>query len=216
MRRRVPLTIAFVFGVVMVVTFFTPPLSTTIRQDLTEWLQIVFAFALLMASTGLILMHLRRVMARREGWFFNLVALVGAIATIAVGVVWIVNGNETAMQWLFTNVFIPVEATMFALLAFFMASAAYRAFRARSGQATVLLVAAVIVMLGRVSVGPYITNWLPESLSFLHIPDFAGWIMDVPNMATKRAIMIGVGLGMISTAIKVILGIERSYLGGEE
>ena len=148
----------------MVFTFFTPPLAIDVRQRLIEWLQIVFAFALLMASTSLILMHLRRVMARREGYLFNGVALISAVATIVLGFVFGMGVN-TPFNWMFENIFIPTEATMFALLAFFMASAAYRAFRARSGQATVLLVAAVIVMLGRVSVGPYITNWLPEQLS---------------------------------------------------
>ena len=107
----------------------------------------------------------------------------------------------------------PVQATMFALLAFFIASAAYRAFRAKTVLATLLMISAVIVMLGRVPIGDMLTNWLPEGLRF---SDIARYILDFPNTAAKRAIYIGVGLGIGVTALKIILGIERTWLGGAD
>jgi hypothetical protein len=45
-------------------------------------------------------------------------------------------------------------------------------------------------------------------------PGIKDWIMSVPNMAAKRAILMGAALGAISTGIRVILGIERAHLGG--
>ena len=94
---------------------------------------------------------------------------------------------------------------MFAILAFFIASAAYRSFRARSTEAALLLVAALIVMMGRVPLGEYL---IPLT------GDITSWILNVLNASVRRAILIGVSLGAVALSIKIIFGIERAYLGG--
>jgi len=88
-------------------------------------------------------------------------------------------------------------------LAFYIASAAYRAFRARTILATILLLSAIIIMLRLVPLGPLsgINQWL------------VNFILTVPNMAAKRAFWLGVGLGATATALKIMLGIERGYMG---
>ena len=146
-------------------------------------------------------------------------------------------------KWMFDNIFTPLSATMFALLAFYVASASYRAFRARNFEATLLLLAGIIIMLGRVPVGSLITpwmvmyllvfvgtifvntyirsrkivfgvfvlglagvtllgmnmNWSPTEPAIFFLPSLQEWIYTVPNLAGARAIMIGIGLGIIVT-----------------
>jgi hypothetical protein len=105
---------------------------------------------------------------------------------------------------------------MFALLAFFIASAAYRAFIGRTVESNLLLISAVLVMLGNTTLGSNLTAWLPAKLSFLTLPALTEFIMKYPKPAGQRAIMICAGLGIIGSSLRILLGIERSYLGGDE
>ena len=162
-------------------------------------------------------------------------------------------------KWMFDNIFTPLSATMFALLAFYVASASYRAFRARNFEATLLLLAGIIIMIGRVPIGSLISSWtimyllvlvigilintyfknrklvfgwialglivvtvLGSSMGWpidqpavFYLPALQEWIYTVPNLAGARAIMIGIGLGIIVTSLRYIFGLEKSYIGDQ-
>jgi uncharacterized membrane protein YhaH (DUF805 family) len=164
-----------------------------------------------------------RVARRKANWYLGLIIIIGFVATVAVGfydgLVGLQNTPPTSFRdpgtgfdWIYRWVFTPLSATMFAMLAFFVASASYRAFRARNFQATLLLLAGFFVMLGRVPLGNYLTFFLPEAW---RMSNWATFIMDFPQTAGQRAIMIGIALGIVSTSLRVILGIERSRLEGD-
>lgn len=127
------------------------------------------------------------------------------------------EGGDAWFNVICDYTFSPLQAVAFALLAFFVASAAFRAFRARNTEATLLLVTAFIILLGRTAVGTWLTQALPDTgiASFFQIPNLQAWLMSYPFTAGSRAILIGISLGIVATSLKVILGIERSYLGAE-
>ncbi len=113
--------------------------------------------------------------------------------------------------------FQPLTATMFALLAFYIASAAFRAFRAKNLEAVLLLGTAFIILLGRTFAGVALTGWIPPDSAFsgLRVENLTVYIMSVFNTIGNRAIMIGIALGIVSVSLKVLLGVDRSYLGKE-
>ncbi|MCE9577686.1 MAG: hypothetical protein K8W52_31335 [Deltaproteobacteria bacterium] len=141
-----------------------------------------------------------------EDYTADVTLAAGAVVTVTADppMMWGTRGR--VYVWLYEHVFAPCNATMFALLAFFVVSAAFRAFRMRNVEATLLLVSAIIVMLGTAPIGAWISDDLPE---------IKQWILDIPNNGGRRAIMMGAAIGAIATSLRIILGLERSHLGSE-
>src|SRR6185295_125432 len=109
-----------------------------------------------------------------------------------------------AYWWMYTYVYSPLSSTMFGLLAFFVASAAFRAFRAKNVEATLLLGTAFIVLLGRCYAGYLITKPLEARAPGATIPGISTFILQVFNTAGQRAIMIGIALGIVATSLRVM------------
>jgi hypothetical protein len=207
LKRTLPLAICLVIGVSMVIQFFIPhPASLRYNSTILTWVIILTAFALILAIGNVFVHHGNRIVKQQPGWFYSAVTIISMIIVAVIGLFWGIGG-QSLFQKIYLNILSPLAATMFALLAYYMASAAYRAFKARSIESFMLLAAAFIVMIGFMPFGQYIHPRLPE---------FAEWIMQVPNMASKRGIQIGIAFGAIATALKIILGIERSWLGGKD
>jgi hypothetical protein len=216
-KRRIPLLLTGFVGVTYVAQFFVPHRPFSGMQDLlTDWVQIIAAFAIWLGALNLMKVSGDSVYKREKGWPYAGVIIVCFLATAVVGFFFSggtrFQDSGTPFNWIYQNVYNPLSATMFAMLAFYVASASYRAFRARNREATLLLLAGFLVMLGRVPVGDTLTHFLPEGYRLSNVAD---WIMNVPNKAGQRAIMIGIALGTVSTSLRLILGIEKSHLGGE-
>lgn len=212
MKRAVPWALTLVAGTLMVADFFVPHRRfAAVVQELQQWGLIVVAFTAVLGIANVFELHSRRIQRRQKDWAYSVV-LVGSLAiTAGFGILGSHDDPHGPFLWIYDTMYDPLAASMFALLAFFISSAAYRAFRARSTEAVLLLGAAVLVMLGQVPVGAAL--WGPDS--FLGgFPGVKDWIMDVPNLAGKRAILMGAALGAISTGLRVILGLERAHLGG--
>lgn len=206
MKNNVPLLITFIAGMVMIVQYFVPhPPFSSIQQVFNTWFLIITVFAMTLGIGNLMKIHIERVRRQRGGWWYSIVLLVAFAVMFVAGIGWGIQ-RGTFFYYLYWNMHIPMSSTMFALLAFFVASASYRAFRARTPEATLLLASAILVMIGRVPLANYIWDKLPL---------ISDWIMDYPNTAGQRAIMIGIALGVVSTSLRIILGIERTYLAGK-
>ncbi len=219
MKRSVPLAIVMVGGILFMIQYFIPHQhSQTLFDYYTEWAPIVGAFALVLGVGSLTRLHMHKIKRKAKNWPYSWAVLIPLYLlpvfallmpqSMGGGITEGMGGDrmtQGVFDFAYLNIQVSIQSTMFSLLAFYIASAAFRAFRAKSALATVLLIAAIIVMLGQVPIGELIGSWFPK---------IGLWILRYPNTAAKRAIALGVGFGMLATQLKIIFGVERNWLGG--
>lgn len=207
MRLVIPLVITFTAGIIMILNFFVPHAPfDRLGEDLQEWFFIVASAAIFLGALNLLHVHFRKIKLRLTNWQYSPVTIIGFVVMVSAGLVYGVTEGKP-FDYMFMNMVVPMGATMFSLLAFFVASAAFRAFRASNWRATLLLLSAFIVMLGQVPIG---------AMLWSKIPIIKIWLMSIPNTAGQRAVMIGAAMGVVATSLRIIFGIERSYLGGTD
>jgi hypothetical protein len=216
MKRELPLFITAVVGIFMILSFFVPHQLVSVPADfLQQSAVIMVAFGYVLGGANVLRVNFDAIYRQKPGWGYKVVLVVSLLTMVTVGAVegpGFLNPG-TRSKWIYDNIFSNMQATMFSLLAFFIASAAFRAFRIRTAEAGVLAVAALIVMLGRVPLSNALTGWLPE---WARLQTLQEWIMEIPQNAAKRAILMGAALGVMATGVRVILGLERAYLSAEE
>ena len=203
--RRLPQILATVYGLALFLLFFSShPTAKAINQLIVDsYWQIIFGFAILVGAASFIKVNLQAIDRDDHRWY-QLLSIAGLVDMPVTAAVW-GRGSDSPFMWIFDNVQIPLQSTVFALLAFFVASASFRGFRARSVPAGILLFAALMVLISRSAVGEYLWSQFPAATD---------WIRNTPSMAARRGILIGIGLGSLTTSLRVILGIERAWLGG--
>ncbi|MEQ1760220.1 MAG: hypothetical protein ABL986_18035 [Vicinamibacterales bacterium] len=235
MKRTVPLLIASATGFILIVAYFVPPIQAWSEQ-VSVWFNILAAVAFILGGANLLGNHLKHISDRARGWGYSVVLIVSFLATLVAGLgkigvnpsadfpdfAWSGTYRQIGSPfWFFYEyAFTPLTATIFAILAFFIASAAFRAFRAKNIEAGLLLGTAFIVLLGRTFAGVALTSWIDPAVwsgfqyfTGLRIENLTVYIMAVFNTVGNRAIMIGIALGIVSTSLKILLGLDRSYLG---
>jgi len=206
----------------------------------TEWLpyvgtltQIIGSFALLLGIFNLFQIHGRAVAKRGKDSYNSAAFFIAFFSIMIMGFVLYnseqhvatlkpgspgfkaaqaalaVNGN--LFKILFRGFLTSLDATMFSLIAFYIVSAAYRAFRVRSTEAGLMMITAAIIMLGIVPIGALATSWLPDSgfWSAFRLDRIALWLLVSPNMAAQRAIAFGIAVGALAMGLRIWLSLER-------
>jgi hypothetical protein len=200
--------------------------------------QSVVAFSYGLGVISLLLVHLRAISRKKESWGFSVVVLVSFVVMIvfglmhkydptkvitpsfhlpALGTIHSISAED--VFWvLFSGGLTQLDSAMFALIAFFIVSASYRAFRIRSVESTMLMVSALLVMLGQVTLGTAITSGLPTTglWANFRMENIAQYILLQINTPALRAVIFGVAVGFLATSLRLWLSLERGAYFDQE
>ncbi len=209
--------IVFLSGMVMILAYFFPeiPFIRGVIPIFLNWGRIALTCGMILGIINLLHSNFKKVALKSPGWIYSFILLISFAATFYYAIPyhvvfeagrWIsIKGTDVGTTGfkIFTYVYTPLSATMFALIAFYIASAAFRAFRAKNIEASLLILSAVVVMLGSIPFVPPVFFWLSNE------------IQEYPMTAAMRGILFGVAVGVVSFSVKILIGIDRSYFGGE-
>ncbi len=230
-RRRLTVVCTFIAGLFYLFAFFIPEPINLVKgyeQPLGSFLLAVGGFTIGLGVINLVTVHGKVLLRAQAGWHNSLAFFAGFLGMAVFGIWSMYLPQEdgatslplaqAAYRFLFEGLLTPLQATTFALLGFFIVSAAYRAFRIRTVEAGLMTVVAFLVMLGQVPLGQMLTNGIePTSfLAGLRLENITNWLLTSPNAAATRGILFGAATGGFALSLRVWLSLERgSYFGKE-
>jgi len=205
-RRDIPLAITFLIGIIAVLDYYTTIDSITATFTIIKnWGVVLQGFALGLGAVNLFRVHGRRVSERkREDWMFSGWLLLMLVLFIVVGLGTGQYDASASYNWIYNALYMPLGATMYSSLAFYMAYGSYKVLRARNFEAALLFITAVLVIIGNTPVFPAI--W-PVTFQIRE------WIFGPIVSGAYRGIRIGIGVGAVVLGIRTLIGLETGYLG---
>jgi hypothetical protein len=220
-RKEFPIMLTTLLALIMIFsTYFRVKPVQDFSSTLQTWTVIIVNFSAILGTIMILRQHKNRIVRRKPGdnsWVFSVWLIALTLFYLALGIYSVESSlsatptRNPTFSWIYNNAQVSLDSAMYSLLAFYIASASFRAFKARTKEAAVLLISAAAMMLYNAPAGSVIFGPLAPQFN-----SFGEWLLNVPNMAGFRGILIGAAVGAIALGIRVMTGRERGYLGAGE
>jgi hypothetical protein len=186
-------SIAIVFGAIVLATYLFP--AGGLRNSILNWVVVATATALLVGVLNLLRTHLSKI---RQGSGKSLYSISVIISLVVVFLVTLFNGSSgSGTQWFFEYVQVPIESSLMAILTVILTYSAARMLGRRTNLYSILFITFTIIAL--IGSGTFINFEIP----FLQAIAEGG----------ARGILLGVGLGTVTTGLRILMGVDRPYGG---
>ena len=235
-KKWLTIVCTFLAGLFFVFEYFWPTHTledgskgnwvTPMQEPVSNYVTDVVIWMIFLGVISLTYVHGKRLLVRQPGWHNSLAFFLAFIGMTVVSfgskmgdIDSGLGGTMTvAYNSLYSGLLVNLDSAMFALLAFYIASASYRAFRVRTVEAVLLMISALVIMLGLVSFGVALTSFIPAGshFAFFRLEQLSTWLMQYINMPAQRAVTIGVMVGSLAMAMRLWLSLERGAFFSQE
>jgi hypothetical protein len=200
----------FLLGIIVLVSaliyipYFVdvPPQVKGVESWLISTMPIITATAVWVGFYTLLRRQAVRASRRVRGWFYGIIMAAMSIIVVVLG--FTVGTNHQVFTFLTDSFVIPGDATIYALLVFFLTSAAARTFKVRDVESSLLMIAAFITFMYQAPLTEYL------------FPVFSQpglWLQNNLAMAATRVFGFSAALGGIVLAIRLLMGKEMAMIG---
>jgi len=180
-------------------------------DQLLAYITAVLTAGFAIGVINLTRVHWINIKRKRTTWRYSIILLVSLYSMLVFSVIAspfaldpnavfipasVIQFSTPIWEFLYYKILVNINASVFSLLAFFIASAAYRAFKAKTLESTILLVAGVLVILGQAPIADLM--WPGFSI-------IRDWILAFPNTAGQRGILIGAALGIVVFSVRRLI-----------
>lgn len=196
-----PTVITGIVGLITLLSYLLPGISSW-RLPLIDIAVVVAGVALLIGFVHLMGIHWRRFRRRRSLYSLLLIltALIAFVALIAERVLYPASSDRPISGFVFNSLIVPMQSALGALLAVFLAVAAFRmAQRRRTWGMVWFLVSALVVLLTQVPWG----DGTPGILTSIRD------LFDAATTGGMRGLLLGVAIGTLAVAFRVLFAIDR-------
>lgn len=201
MKRPLTLIVGLLSGLVVLAAMFLAPRGGSVLAVVLNWVIVVASVALLVAIASLVLTHLRFIAKGKKGFLLSIVLVISFITTLALG---LLLGVDDPLFLRFVGTIIrPIETALLGLVALVMMSAAMKIFRERGWSVLTVsfgVSAIIFLILGLGFLQNLKIPVLNEAIRFVEALPMIG----------ARGLLIGIGIGLLMMAFRVLFGMEGS------
>ena len=205
--------IAIAFGFLVLVGYLfgvnaggTPSLLGRLESFILNVAVILAGFAVLVGIINLLIVHTGKVRRKQKGAIYSTILVITLLITFLLGL--LAHYNIPVIRSLYYGAFLsiqmPIETSLMALLVVTLTYASIRLLRRQLNLLSIIfLVTAFLVLVGTAP-WPFLGD----------VPIFSNlraWIAQIPAGAGARGILLGVGLGTLTTGLRILFGSDRPY-----